>query len=54
MLPYFCLFFSHLYFPAPGQAVVTGVAPFSPRFLLSFFIAHRLELTARQFFIACC
>ena len=36
-------FFSctHLYFPASGQAVVTGVVPSSPRFLPSIFIAHK-------------
>ena len=40
----FCLlFFSHLYFPASGQAVVTRVVPSPPRFLSSFFIAHRVQ-----------
>ena len=35
--------FSHFYSPASsGQAVVTGVVPFPPRFLpFQFFIAHR-------------
>ena len=28
-------FFSHFYFPASGQAVVTGVVPSPPRFLPS-------------------
>ena len=34
---------SHFYFPASGQAVVTGVVPSSPRFLPSIFIAHRVQ-----------
>ena len=33
-------FFSNFYFPASGQAVVTGVVPSPPRFLPSIFIAH--------------
>ena len=37
----FC--FSHLYFPASGQAVVTGLAPSPPRFLPSIFIAQRVQ-----------
>ena len=36
-------FFSHFYFPASGQAVVTGVVPSPPRFLPSIFIAHRVQ-----------
>ena len=36
-------FFSHFYFPASGQAVVTGVIPSSRRFLPSIFIAHRVQ-----------
>ena len=36
-------FFTHIYFPASGQAVVTGVVPFAPRFLPSIFIAHRVQ-----------
>ena len=42
----FSSFFAHtlLYFPASGQAVVTGVTtPSSPRFLPSTFIAHRVQ-----------
>ena len=40
----FCfVFFSHLYFPASAQAVVTGIVPSSPRFLPSIFIAHRVQ-----------
>ena len=35
-------FFAHFYFPASGQAVVTGVIH-SPRFLPSFLIAHRVQ-----------
>ena len=33
----FFFFFAHFYFPASGQAVVTGVVPSAPRFLRSFF-----------------
>ena len=32
---FFFLLFAHFYFPASGQAVVTGVAPSPPRFLPS-------------------
>ena len=39
----FFFFFSQVYFPASGQAVVTGVVPSSPRFLPSIFIAHRVQ-----------
>ena len=39
----FLFFFSLFYFPASGQAVVTGVVPFSPRLLPSIFIAHRVQ-----------
>ena len=35
--------FLHLYFPASGQAVVTGGVPSPPRFLPSIFIAHRVQ-----------
>ena len=38
-------FFSHFYFPASGQAVVTGVVPSSPRFLPSICIAHRVQVS---------
>ena len=38
----FFFFSSHFYFPASGQAMVTGVVP-SPRFLPSIFIAHRVQ-----------
>ena len=38
----FLSFFTHIYFPASGQAVVTGVVPSFPRLLPSFFIAHRI------------
>ena len=40
---FFFLFFTHIYFPAPEQAVVTGVVPSSPRFLPSILIAHRVQ-----------
>ena len=44
VLRIFVLFFAHFYFPASGQAVVTGsVAPSSPRFLPSIFSAHRVQ-----------
>ena len=36
-------FFSHFYFPASGQAVVTGVVSSPPRFLPSIFITHRVQ-----------
>ena len=36
-------FFSHFYFPASGQAVITGVVPSPPRFLPSSFIALRVQ-----------
>ena len=36
-------FFAHFYFPASGQAVVTGVVPSPPWFLPSIFIAHRVQ-----------
>ena len=39
----YTLFFSHFYVPASGQAVVTGVVPFPPRFVPSIFIAHRVQ-----------
>ena len=40
----FLFFFSHFYFPASGQALVTGVVPSAPpRFLPSIFIAHRVQ-----------
>ena len=41
--PVFFFFFAHIYFPASGQAVVTGVVPSPPRFLPSIFIAHRVQ-----------
>ena len=37
------LFFLHIYFPASGQAAVTGVIPSPPRFLPSIFVAHRVH-----------
>ena len=40
---FFFLLFSHIYFPASGQAVVTGVVPSPPRFLSSIIIAHRVQ-----------
>ena len=40
---FFFFFFAHFYFPASGQAVVTGVVPSPPRFLPSLFIAHRVQ-----------
>ena len=40
---FFLFFFTHIYFPASGQAVVTRVVPSFPRFSPSFFIAHRVQ-----------
>ena len=40
---YTFFFFLTLYFPASGQAVVTGVVPSPPRFLPSIFIPHRVQ-----------
>ena len=40
---FFFHFLSQFYFPASGQAVVTGVVPSPPRFLPSIFIAHRAQ-----------
>ena len=34
--------FTHIYFPASGQAVVTSVGPSPARFLPSTFIAHNI------------
>ena len=42
-VPVLLFFFSHFYFPASGQAVVTGVVPSPPRFLPTVFIAHRVQ-----------
>ena len=39
----FLLSLTLLYFPASGQAVVTGVIHSPPRFLPSIFIAHRVQ-----------
>ena len=36
-------FSTHIFFPASGQAVVTGVVPSPPRFLPSIIIAHRVQ-----------
>ena len=33
----------HIYFPASGEAVVTGVVPSPPRFLPSISVAHRVQ-----------
>ena len=41
--PFFLFFFTRIYIPASGQAVVTGVVPSPPRFLPSIFIAHRVQ-----------
>ena len=40
---FFFFFFAHFYFPASGQAVVTGAIPSPPRFLPSIYIAHRVQ-----------
>ena len=49
-----CFYFSRIYFPASGQALVTGVVPTCPRFLPS--TCYRAYVgfsnpTARRFFI---
>ena len=44
--PFF--FFSHFYFPASAQAVVTGVVPSTPRFLPSICITHRVQQSHRS------
>ena len=36
-------FFTYIYFPASGQAVVTGVVPSPPRLFPPIFIAHRVQ-----------
>ena len=43
IMDFFFFFFAHFYFPAYGQAVVTGVIPSPPRFLPSISIAHRVQ-----------
>ena len=40
---YLFIFFAHFYFPASGQAVVTGDVPSPPLYLPSIFIAHRVQ-----------
>ena len=52
---FFLVFFAHIYFPASGQAVVTGVVPSSPLFYSLHFLS-RIGFsypTARRFFIEC-
>ena len=45
---FFPFFFTHICFPASGQAVVTGVVPSPPRFLPSIFIAHGVQQSLRS------
>ena len=40
---FFFFFLAHFYFPASGQAVVTGAIPSPPLCLPSIFIAHRVQ-----------
>ena len=40
---HFLFFFEHFYFPASGQAMVTGVVPSPSRFLPSIIIAHWVQ-----------
>ena len=48
-------FSTHIYFPASGQGMVTGVVLSLPRFLPSIFIAHRVQQShCSSFFIGCC
>ena len=53
---FFFFFLTHIYFPASGQAVVTGVVPsLPPGFCLHFL--SRIGFSnpiARRFFIECC
>ena len=42
-LVFFLFFFTHIYFPASGQAVATGAVPSPPRFSPSIFVAHRVQ-----------
>ena len=52
---FFFPFFTHIYFPASGQAVVTGVVPSPPGFCLQFLTRIGFSnLTVRRFFIECC
>ena len=39
----FFFFFTHIYIPASGQAVDTGVVPSPPQFLRTIFIAHEVQ-----------
>ena len=39
----YLFFLTHIYFPASGQAVFTGVVSSPPRFLPPVFIAHRVQ-----------
>ena len=39
----FSFFFTHIYFPASGPAVVTGVVPSPPRFSPFNFVAQRVQ-----------
>ena len=53
------LFFTHIYFPASGQAVVTGVDPCSPILSRGSCLQFLWHIgfnnpTARRFFIDCC
>ena len=50
----FSFFFAHFYFPASGQAVVTGVAPFPPGSCVQLLSRMGFSTpTARRFFIEC-
>ena len=54
-MPFFFFFFAHFYFPASGQAVVTGVLPSPPRFLPQFLSRIGFSNpTARRLFIESC
>ena len=49
------LILSHFYFPDSGQAVVSGVAPSTPRYVPSIFIAHRVQHShCSSAFVECC
>ena len=40
------LFFSHVYFPTSGQAVVSGFVPSPPRYVPSVSITHKISVPA--------
>ena len=52
---FFSIFGITFYFPASGQAVVSGVIPSPPRYVPSIFIAHRVQRShCSSIFIGSC